>query len=45
MANKKQPPNIITKKTKTVITTTKMNAYSYTIIFMFGILNNLSQYF
>ena len=38
-----QPLNIITKKTKTTIIITKMNAYGYTV--MFGILNNRNQYF
>ena len=37
--------NIITKKIKTRIIITKMNAYGYTVIFMFGILNNRNQYF
>ena len=37
------PLKIITKKTKTLIIT-KMNAYGYTVIFMFGILNNRNQY-
>ena len=44
ITNKNQPLNIITKKTKTIIIT-KMNAYGYTVIFMFGILNNCNQYF
>ena len=43
IANKNQPLNIVTKKTKTTIIITKMNAYSYTVIFIFGILNNRNQ--
>ena len=44
IAKKNQPLNIITKKTKTVIIITKMHAYGYNVIFMFGILNNRNQY-
>ena len=45
IADKNQPLNIITKKTKAIIIIIKMNAYGYTVIFMFGILNNNNQYF
>ena len=35
---------MIAKKTKSIIIITKMNAYGYTVILMFGILNNRNQY-
>ena len=40
IANKNQPLNITTKKTKTIIIIAQMNAYDYTVIITFGILNN-----
>ena len=45
IADKNQPLNIITKKTKAIIVIIKMNAYGYTVVFMFGISNNHNQYF
>ena len=48
IVNKDPPLNTITKIAKTIIIIiiiTNMNAYSYTVICVFGILNNCNQYF
>ena len=44
IVNKDPPLNTIAKITKTIIIT-NMNAYNYTVMCMFGILNNRNQYF
>ena len=45
IVNKDPSLNTITKITKTIIIITNVNAYNYTVICMFGILNNRNQYF